>query len=113
MNAVAYWALGFPLAYTLAFPYHLGTRGLWLGLATVTTLQSFVIGFYVSRIQWDKEADAALDRVLTLGGEEHLQGEEAEEAAPREQSAGRGWQMTRCALCYVCYVCYECYQCYV
>ncbi len=89
MNAVAYWGIGFPLAYALAFDYHLGTRGLWMGLATVTTLQSFVIGGYVASIQWEKEADAAMDRVLTLSG--YVPGvATVDEEGEGEEERGRG-----------------------
>lgn len=115
MNAVAYWGLGFPLAYALAFKYQLGTRGLWMGVATVTTLQSFVIGGYVASIKWEKEADAAMDRVLTLSGFVPGAGQEGSEEEEGRQDGGaveplsamqqhhqhgqgtRGWSVTRYA----------------
>ena len=32
-HALAFWAIGLPTAYALAFPLHLGVLGLWLGLS--------------------------------------------------------------------------------
>lgn len=44
--AVAYWVVGLPLGYILAFPFKLGASGIWLGLITGLTLASV---FLISR----------------------------------------------------------------
>jgi MATE family multidrug resistance protein len=44
--AVAYWVVGLPLGYVLAFPFKMGAPGIWLGLITGLTLAS---AFLISR----------------------------------------------------------------
>ena len=44
--AVAYWVVGLPLGYVLAFPFKMGASGIWLGLITGLTLASV---FLISR----------------------------------------------------------------
>lgn len=44
--AIAYWVVGLPLGYILAFPVGLGASGIWLGLITGLTLASI---FLISR----------------------------------------------------------------
>ena len=34
LAALSYWAIGFSLAYVLAFPAGIGAMGIWIGLAT-------------------------------------------------------------------------------
>ena len=38
--AVAYWVVGIPLGYLLAFTFDMGASGIWLGLITGLTLAS-------------------------------------------------------------------------
>jgi len=38
--AIAYWGIGIPVGYILAFPLHMGAQGMWLGLITGLTFNS-------------------------------------------------------------------------
>ena len=46
MIAIAYWVVGLPVGYVLAFNFKLGASGIWLGLITGLTLASI---FLISR----------------------------------------------------------------
>jgi MATE family multidrug resistance protein len=37
MTIVAYWGIGMPVGYWLAFHAHLGARGMWMGLTAGLT----------------------------------------------------------------------------
>jgi MATE family multidrug resistance protein len=41
--AIAYWVIGLPLGYLLAFSYNLGASGIWLGLITGLTIASVLL----------------------------------------------------------------------
>lgn len=47
--ALAYWGLGMPLGYALAFPVGLGILGLWLGLAAGLSGAALLLG---ARVWW-------------------------------------------------------------
>lgn len=42
VSLVTYWALGLPLAYSLAFRHKMGAVGLWIGLIGTASLQALV-----------------------------------------------------------------------
>ena len=46
MIAIAYWVVGLPVGYVLAFTFNMGASGIWLGLITGLTLASI---FLISR----------------------------------------------------------------
>ena len=46
MIAIAYWVVGLPVGYLLAFTFNMGASGIWLGLITGLTLASI---FLISR----------------------------------------------------------------
>jgi MATE family multidrug resistance protein len=41
--AIAYWVVGIPVGYYLAFPLHLGASGIWLGFVTGLTASSILL----------------------------------------------------------------------
>lgn len=43
VNVVAYWGLGLPLAWALAFPFGLGARGVWMGLVVSLALVAVLL----------------------------------------------------------------------
>jgi MATE family multidrug resistance protein len=49
INILAYWLLGLPLGWALAFPAGLGARGLWVGLVVSLALVALSLS---SRIAW-------------------------------------------------------------
>jgi multidrug resistance protein, MATE family len=40
---IAYWVIGLPFGWLLAFPYHMGASGMWLGLIVGLTLASIFL----------------------------------------------------------------------
>ena len=40
---IAYWIVGLPIGYVLAFNFNLGASGMWLGLITGLTLTSLFL----------------------------------------------------------------------
>jgi MATE family multidrug resistance protein len=40
---IAYWVIGLPFGWMLAFPYHMGAAGMWLGLIVGLTLASIFL----------------------------------------------------------------------
>ncbi|CAI4039411.1 hypothetical protein SMKI_08G0750 [Saccharomyces mikatae IFO 1815] len=47
INLVAFYCLGVPMAYVLAFIYHLGVGGLWLGITSALVMMSVCQGYAV------------------------------------------------------------------
>ncbi|CAI4880464.1 AFH_G0024230.mRNA.1.CDS.1 [Saccharomyces cerevisiae] len=47
INLVAFYCLGVPMAYVLAFLYHLGVGGLWLGITSALVMMSMCQGYAV------------------------------------------------------------------
>jgi MATE family multidrug resistance protein len=48
--ALSYWALGFSLAYVLAFPAGMGAIGIWIGLAAGLALAALLLGARFRRL---------------------------------------------------------------
>ncbi|CAL5058713.1 unnamed protein product [Urochloa decumbens] len=64
INLAAYYLVGMPAAVILAFICHLrGIMGLWFGLLCGLAVQFFLLLVITMRINWDKEALKANDRV--------------------------------------------------
>ena len=58
--AIAYWGIGIPVGYLLAFPYHLGVTGIWIG---------FVVGLSFSAILLNHRFFKNLHKIVaTLDG---------------------------------------------
>ena len=47
INLVSFYCLGVPMAYVLAFLYHLGVGGLWLGITSALVMMSVCQGYAV------------------------------------------------------------------
>jgi MATE family multidrug resistance protein len=59
----AYYLLGIPFGALLAFSFHQGLSGLWVGLAFALSMISCVGVFIIERSDWASLAQAAHDRV--------------------------------------------------
>ncbi|CAL1415077.1 unnamed protein product [Linum trigynum] len=63
VNLGAYYLLGVPCSIVLAFVYHKGGKGLWIGLTVAVFSQAMLMGILTVRTNWEKEAKKANDRV--------------------------------------------------
>lgn len=61
LNLVAYWVVGLPLAWTLAFKAGWGVPGLWTGLATCASINGVAMLTVLFRIDWFSEAQRATE----------------------------------------------------
>jgi MATE family multidrug resistance protein len=43
--AIAYWGIGIPVGYYLAFPYHLGVIGIWIGFVVGLTFSAGLLNY--------------------------------------------------------------------
>jgi len=62
VNVLAFWLLGMPLGYGLAFPAGLGVSALWWGLSLGLLVSSAAYAVLLLRIDWLQEARDALIR---------------------------------------------------
>lgn len=62
INMLAFYAIGIPLAYTLAFPKKMGISGLWLGITMALVTMSVCQGVAVFRCNWKDIINAAKSR---------------------------------------------------
>ena len=83
----AYYVVGIPLAYYLAFARGMGAMGLAIGATVGTVLHAVIIIVAVRRTDWPREARAAAERVGAKAEDEKaiLRDESA-----RDEEAGRG-----------------------
>ncbi|XP_057868207.1 protein DETOXIFICATION 16-like isoform X2 [Cryptomeria japonica] len=63
VNLGAYYMVGIPVAFFLAFVLHIGGRGLWLGIICGLFVQSFSLFLVTTRIGWEEQARNARERV--------------------------------------------------
>ncbi|XP_057868139.2 protein DETOXIFICATION 16-like [Cryptomeria japonica] len=63
VNLGAYYMVGIPVAFFLAFVLHIGGRGLWLGIICGLFVQSFLLFLVTTCIGWEEQARNARDRV--------------------------------------------------
>ncbi len=56
VTLVAYWVIGIPVGYVLAFPLHLGIQGIWVGLLIGLTISALLltIRFYRLSRYWQR-----------------------------------------------------------
>ncbi|KAA8535497.1 hypothetical protein F0562_030500 [Nyssa sinensis] len=63
VNLGAYYLVGIPSAILLAFVYHIGGKGLWMGIIVALFVQALFLLIVTLCTNWDKEAKRATDRV--------------------------------------------------
>lgn len=64
LNLISYWGLGMPLAYTLAFVFGLGLKGLWIGLSTCAMVNGIAMVIVLNtRIHWESAIEHASHRL--------------------------------------------------
>ena len=63
LNLVSYWGLGMPLAYILAFKFHMGLRGLWVGLSSCAMVNGFAMFIMLRWIDWHGLIEIASHRL--------------------------------------------------
>uniref|UniRef100_A0A5B7B3R0 Protein DETOXIFICATION n=1 Tax=Davidia involucrata TaxID=16924 RepID=A0A5B7B3R0_DAVIN len=63
VNLAAYYLVGIPTAILLAFVYHIGGKGLWMGIIVALFVQALFLMIITLCTNWDKEAKKATDRV--------------------------------------------------
>ncbi|XP_059287205.1 protein DETOXIFICATION 16-like [Lycium ferocissimum] len=62
VNLGAYYLFGIPAGVILAFVYHFGGKGLWLGITLALFAQALLLSIVTLRTNWEKEAKKAVDR---------------------------------------------------
>ncbi|KAE8648998.1 protein DETOXIFICATION 8 isoform X1 [Cucumis sativus] len=67
VNLGSYYIVGIPLAAVLAFVVHLRVKGLWIGLVSGATLQTFLFALITTFTNWHQQALKARERVLEGG----------------------------------------------
>uniref|UniRef100_A0A0D9WQ04 Protein DETOXIFICATION n=1 Tax=Leersia perrieri TaxID=77586 RepID=A0A0D9WQ04_9ORYZ len=65
VNLGAYYIVGIPSAYLIAFVMHVGGTGLWLGIICGLMVQVLLLMAITLCTNWDKEATNAKDRVFS------------------------------------------------
>ncbi|KAK9684241.1 hypothetical protein RND81_10G196000 [Saponaria officinalis] len=63
INLGSYYIVGIPVAIVLAFPLHIGGKGLWLGILCALVVQVVSIFIITVRTDWDHEAMKTAKRV--------------------------------------------------
>nr|DAD31942.1 TPA_asm: hypothetical protein HUJ06_010793 [Nelumbo nucifera] len=63
VNLGAYYLVGIPSAVILAFVFHLGGKGLWMGIIFAVFLQMLFLGIITLRTDWEQQAKKAKERV--------------------------------------------------
>lgn len=64
VNLGAYYLFGIPAGVILAFVYHFGGKGLWLGITLALFAQALLLLIITLQTNWEKEAKKAADRVI-------------------------------------------------
>lgn len=63
VNLGSYYLVGIPCAILLAFVFHIGGKGLWLGIICALIVQVLSLLIVTLRTNWEDEAKKATDRV--------------------------------------------------
>ncbi|EEF36150.1 protein DETOXIFICATION 16 [Ricinus communis] len=63
VNLGAYYLVGIPCAVVLGFVYHIGGKGLWIGITVAMFVQATSLSIIIFYIDWEKQARQAKDRV--------------------------------------------------
>ncbi|KDP43816.1 hypothetical protein JCGZ_23024 [Jatropha curcas] len=64
VNLGSYYIVGIPSAAVLAFVYHIGGKGLWIGITIAMFVQATSLAIITLCTDWEKQAKRAKDRVL-------------------------------------------------
>ncbi|PKA59706.1 MATE efflux family protein 9 [Apostasia shenzhenica] len=64
VNLGAYYLIGVPTAVVLGFIFHIGGKGLWIGIMCGALVQSILLGVITSFTNWHKQAEIARERVF-------------------------------------------------
>ncbi|XP_020088994.1 protein DETOXIFICATION 16-like [Ananas comosus] len=64
VNLGSFYIVGIPLAYLIAFVFHVGGKGLWIGIICGSVVQDLLYAAITLRTNWEKEARKAKDRVF-------------------------------------------------
>ncbi|KAJ4848757.1 hypothetical protein Tsubulata_020069 [Turnera subulata] len=62
-NLGAYYIIGIPSAVVLAFIFHIGGKGFWIGIMIALSVQATLLGVVTFFTDWDKQARKAKDRI--------------------------------------------------
>ncbi|QRV82118.1 MATE efflux family protein [Ceratobasidium sp. AG-Ba] len=62
-NLIGYYMLGIPLGILLAFKYHFGLFGLWIGIAIALLFAAVVPCTFILRLDWDAEVRDVKERI--------------------------------------------------
>ncbi|KAM6552812.1 hypothetical protein CsatB_013574 [Cannabis sativa] len=62
-NLAAYYLMGIPVALLLAFVFHIGGKGLWIGIIVALIMQALSLAILTICTDWEKEVNNASDRV--------------------------------------------------
>nr|XP_016509567.1 PREDICTED: protein DETOXIFICATION 16-like [Nicotiana tabacum] len=65
VNLGAYYLFGIPAGVILAFVYHFGGKGLWLGITLALFAQALLLLIVTLQTNWEKQAKKAADRVTS------------------------------------------------
>ncbi|KAF3452820.1 hypothetical protein FNV43_RR03253 [Rhamnella rubrinervis] len=63
INLAAYYLIGAPISILLAFLYHIGGKGLWIGITVALFVQALSLSVITMLTDWEKEVKKAADRV--------------------------------------------------
>ncbi|KAM6579527.1 hypothetical protein CsatA_003301 [Cannabis sativa] len=63
VNLAAYYVMGIPIAIVLAFVFHIGGKGLWIGIIVALIMQALCLALITICTDWEKEVNNASDRV--------------------------------------------------
>ncbi|XP_060171585.1 protein DETOXIFICATION 16-like [Lycium barbarum] len=63
VNLGAFYLLGVPAGIVLAFVYHVGGQGLWLGIILALSAQALIYLVVILQTNWDKQAMKAAERI--------------------------------------------------
>nr|DAD47300.1 TPA_asm: hypothetical protein HUJ06_017237 [Nelumbo nucifera] len=70
INLACYYLFGLPLGFLLGYKCNEGVEGIWAGMLCGTLLQTFVLFLIVWNTNWNKEVEAASERVRMWGGQD-------------------------------------------
>ncbi|KAE8716563.1 copper amine oxidase 1-like [Hibiscus syriacus] len=77
VNIACYYLFGVvPLGLALGFVLQMGVKGIWCGMLLGTVVQTCVIFGMIYKINWNKEASIAEERIKKWGGDIDPQGDE-------------------------------------
>ncbi|WCJ42393.1 MATE efflux family protein [Euphorbia peplus] len=63
VNLGSYYIVGIPLVAILAFAFHVGGKGLWIGITVAMFSQAICLCTITLCTDWDKQSKIAMDRV--------------------------------------------------